>query len=88
MAYIENEKISTQEFVNYLERLNLNEENRKFKETDMMERILESTLGKIMMMEIQNLNINISDSSLREFIINDKTFQKMVNFQELNMRSF
>ena len=47
VAYIENEKISTQEFVNYLERLNLNEENRKnLSETDMMERILGEYVGE------------------------------------------
>ena len=90
VAYIENEKISTQEFVNYLERLNLNEENRKnLSETDMMERILGEYVGKkIMMMEIQNLNINISDSSLREFIINDKTFQKNGKFSRIKYEEF
>ncbi len=90
VAYIDNDKISTQEFINYLDRLSLSEENRKnLGSSDMMERILGEYVGKkIMMMEIQNLNINISDSSLRDLIINDKTFQKNGKFSRTKYEEF
>ena len=73
---IDSEKISTQEFFNYLNRLTLSEKEKKdLAKTGLMERILSEYIGKkIINLEIENFGIILSDSSLKEMIINDKTF--------------
>ena len=76
IASIESEKISTQEFVDYLRRLNLNEDQIKnLPRTDLIEKILSEYIGKkVMALEIEKLNITISDNSLRNIIKNEKLF--------------
>ena len=65
IATIDSKKLSTQEFVNYLNRLNLNEEQIKnLPKTDLMEQILSEYIGrKIMALEIEELGITINDNS-------------------------
>ena len=90
IATIESNKISTQEFINYINRLNLNEEQIKnLSKTDLIEQILSDYIGKkVMSLEIEKLGIVVSDNALRDIIKNDKLFLKMANFQELSMKNF
>ena len=76
IATIDSEKISTQEFFNYINRLTLSEKEKKdLAKTGLMERILSEYIGKkIINLEIQNFGIINNDYSLKEIIINDKTF--------------
>ena len=65
IASIDSEKISTQEFVEYLRRLNLNEDQIKnLPKTDLIEKILSEYIGKrVMALEIEKLGISINDNS-------------------------
>ena len=76
IASIDSEKVSTQEFVDYLRRLNLNEEQIKnLPKTDLIEKILSEYIGKkVMALEIEKLGITVNDNSLRNIIKNDKLF--------------
>ena len=67
IASIDSKKVSTQEFVNYLRKLNLNEEQIKnLPKTDLIEKILSEYIGKrVMALEIEKLGINVHDNSLR-----------------------
>ena len=47
IATVDSNKISTQEFINYINRLNLSEEQRKnMSKTDLIEQILSDYIGK------------------------------------------
>ena len=87
---IDSEKVSTQEFVDYLRRLNLNEEQIKnLPKTDLVEKILSEYIGKrVMALEIEKLGITISDNSLRKLLKMIIFSQKIINFQELSMKNF
>ena len=89
IATIDSNKVSTQEFVDYINRLNLNEEQKKnILKTDLIEQILSDYIGKkVMSLEIEKLGIVISDNTLN-IIKNDKLFLKMINFQGLSMKNF
>ena len=67
VATIDSEKLSTQEFVNYLNRLNLTEkEKNELKNAGLMEKILSEYIGKkIINLEVKDLGIIISDKSLK-----------------------
>ena len=90
IASIESEKVSTQEFVDYLRRLNLNEEQIKnLPRTDLIEKILSEYIGKkVMALEIEKLNITISDNSLRNIIKNEKLFYKENKFSRTEYEKF
>ena len=75
IATIDSEKISTKEFFNYLNRLNLNEKERNELKTGLMERILSEYIGKtIVGLEVKDFGITLSDASLKDMIINVRTF--------------
>ena len=59
VATIESEKISTQEFINYLRQINLNEEQIKsLPKTDLVEQILSQYIGrKVMALEIEKIGV-------------------------------
>ena len=78
IATIESEKISTQEFVNYIRQINLNEEQIKsLPNTDLIEQILSQYIGrKVMALEIKKNGVVINDNALRNIIKNDKLFYK------------
>ena len=78
VATVDSNKISTQEFVNYINRLNLNEEQVKnLSKTDLVEQILSDYIGKkVMSLEIEKLGVVVSDNALRDIIKNDKSFFK------------
>ena len=90
VATVDSNKISAQEFVNYINRLNLNEDQIKnLSKTDLVEQILSDFIGKkVMSLEIEKLGVIVSDNALRDIIKNDKSFFKEKNFQELSTKNF
>ena len=90
VATVDSNKISTQEFVNYINRLNLNEEQVKnLSKTDLVEQILSDYIGKkVMSLEIEKLGVVISDNALRDIIKNDKSFFKDDKFSRTEYEKF
>ncbi len=90
IATIDSKKVSTQEFVTYLNRLNLNENQIKsLKKTDLMEKILSEYIGrKVMTLEIERSGIIVNDNSLRDIIKNDKLFYKNKKFSRTEYEKF
>ena len=75
---IDSEKISAQSFVEYVNRLNLNEQQKEnLAKTDLLDRILADYIGKkIISLEIADQGINLNSQSLKGIILNDETFKK------------
>ena len=90
IATIDSKKVSTQEFVNYLNRLNLNENKIKnLSKTDLVEKVLSEYIGrKVMALEIESSGITINDNSLRDIIRNDKLFFKNGKFSRTEYEKF
>ena len=90
VASIDKEKITTQEFINYLNRLNLNDQERKdLVKTDLLDRILKEYIGRrVVSLEVNDLKIHLSDKSLKEMIINDQTFYKDNKFSRTEYEKF
>ena len=90
VATVDSHKISSQEFVNYINRLNLNEKQVKnLSKTDLVEQILSDYIGKkVMSLEIKNLGVEVSDNALRDIIKNDKTFFKDEKFSRTEYEKF
>ena len=87
---IDSEKIGTQEFINYLQKINLSdEERRNISKSDLLERILSEYTGrKIISMEVENMGIDVSDEALKNIIINDDAFQKEGKFSRTKYEKF
>ena len=90
IASIDSKKISAQEFVNYLNRLNLKKEQIKdLPNTDLVEQILSEYIGrKVMALEIKEIGITINDNSLRAIIKNDELFFKDSKFSRTEYEKF
>ena len=90
IASVDSEKVSTQEFVDYLRRLNLSEDQIKsLPKTDLIEKILSDYIGKkVMKLEIEKLGIEITDNSLRKIIKNDEMFFKDKKFSRTEYEKF
>ena len=90
IATIESEKVSTQEFVNYIRQINLNEEQIKsLPNTDLIEQILSQYIGrKVMALEIEKNGVVINDNALRNIIKNDKLFYKDKKFSRTEYEKF
>ena len=90
VATIESEKISTQEFINYLRQINLNEEQIKsLPKTDLVEQILSQYIGrKVMALEIEKIGVVVNDNALRNIIKNDKLFFKDNKFSRTEYEKF
>ena len=90
IATIDSKKVSTQEFVNYLNRLNLNEKQIKnLPKTNLMEKILSEYIGrKVMALEIKQSGIAVNDNSLRDLIRNDRLFFKDGKFSRTEYEKF
>ena len=90
IATIDSKKVSTQEFMSYLNRLNLNEEQIKnLPKTDLIEKILSEFIGrKVMALEIEKSGITVNDNSLRDIIKNDKSFFKNNKFSRTEYEKF
>ena len=85
-----NKKISTQEFMNYVNRLNLNEnELKNLPQTDLIEKILSEYIGrKVMSLEIEKHGVVVNDNALRNIIKNDKLFFKDNKFSRTEYEKF
>ena len=71
---IDDEKISTQEFTNFLKN---NMTNEKPLEDDLIDRLLSSFIGeKLLIEEMNNFDIHVSENSLGSIIRNEKIFKK------------
>ncbi|MDC0619245.1 SurA N-terminal domain-containing protein, partial [Pelagibacteraceae bacterium] len=90
IATIESEKVSTQEFINYIRQLNLNEEQVKsLPKTDLVQQILSQYIGrKVMKLEIDKIGIVVNDNALRNIIKNDKLFFKNNKFSRTEYEKF
>ena len=90
IATVDSNKISTQEFVNYINRLNLSDEQIKnLSKTDLIEQILSDYIGKkVMSLEIEKLGVVVSDNALRDIIKNDKSFFKNNKFSRTEYEKF
>ena len=90
IATIESKKISTQEFVEYIRRLNLSDgQIKNLPKTDLIEKILSEYIGKkVMELEIEKLGITVTDESLRNIIKNDKLFFKDNKFSRTEYEKF
>ena len=90
VATVESEKISTQEFLNYLKQINLNEEQIKnLPKTDLVEQILSQYIGrKVMALEIEKIGVVVNDNALRNIIKNDKLFFKDNKFSRTEYEKF
>ena len=90
VATIDSEKISSQEFIAYLNRLNLSEEERKnLNNTDLLDKILSDYIGKkIIDLEIEKLGVKLTDKSLSNIIMNDDTFFEENKFSRTKYEKF
>jgi len=90
IASIESEKVSTQEFINYLRQINLDEKQVKdLSKTDLVEQILSQYIGrKVMALEIEKMGIVVNDNALRNIIKNDKLFYKDNKFSRTEYEKF
>ena len=90
VAKIESEKISTRDFINYINILNLSDQERNnLPKTDLIEKILSDYIGKkVLLLELKDLNVKLEDATLKEIIINDKTFFKDKKFSRTEYEKF
>jgi len=87
---IDSEKVSAQNFVEYVNRLNLSEEQREgMAKTDLLDKILSDYVGKkIVALEIINQGVNLNNQSLKEIITSDETFKKDDKFSRTTYEKF
>ena len=87
---IDSEAVSAQNFVEYVNRLNLNEFQRNnISKTDMLDKILSDYIGKkIIALEIADQGARLNNKSLKEIIINDETFKKDKKFSRTEYEKF
>ena len=90
VAEINDEKISTQEFVNYLRTVNITyEEMEKVGKLNLLERVLTNYISeKIVAIESNKMGFQLSDRSLFRKLANDKKFQKDGEFSETRYEKF
>ena len=90
VAEINDEKISTQEFVNYLRTVNITyEDMEKVGKFNLLERILTNYISeKIVAIESDKMGFQLSDRSLLNTLANDKKFQKDGKFSETKYEKF
>ena len=68
VAYVGKEKISTQEFINHFNRLNLNQEDIELN-PNLLDEVLSALIGnKVIFLETQNIGIEISNEALAKMI--------------------
>ena len=90
IAEIDSNKISTQEFIKFLNRINLSDKEREdLKKTDLLEKVLSEFIGKkIVSLEVENFNIKLSDESLKNLILNNESFMKENKFSRTKYEKF
>ena len=87
---IDSKKVSAQNFVEYVNRLNLNEQQRdSLAKTDLLDQILSEYIGKkIINLEIEKQGINLDNQSLKEIIITDEIFSRDDKFSRTKYEKF
>ena len=88
IAEIGNEKISTQEFVDYIR---YNAPNPDFETLDknLIEKLLSNFIGeKLIALEIENHDIKLSENSLSKIIKNEKAFKKNNKFSRTEYEKY
>ena len=90
VAEINDEKISTQEFVNYLRTVNITyEDMERVGKYNLLERVLTNYISeKIVAIESKKKGFQLSDKSLFGKLSNDKKFQKDGKFSETSYEKF
>ncbi|MFL2889368.1 MAG: SurA N-terminal domain-containing protein [Pelagibacteraceae bacterium] len=90
IASINSKKISTQEFMNYLNRINLSElQMKELKNSNLFEEILSEYIGmKIILLEIEDYKVKVTDKSLKNIITSDKEFFKNGKFSRTKYEKF
>ena len=90
VATINEEKISTKDFMTYLANLNIPEkERKKISKGNTLEEILSDYIGrKVINLEVENYGINVTDASLRNIIKNNKLFFKNDQFSRTEYEKF
>ena len=83
---IANEKISTEDFINYIK---YNTPSNDVINKKLIENLFAKFVGeKLMNMEIENLDIILSNSSLSKIIKNEKIFKRNDNFSRIEYEKF
>jgi peptidyl-prolyl cis-trans isomerase D len=87
---VDSKKISSQNFVEYVNRLNLNEQQiNSIAKTDLLDKILSDYVGKkIIALEIINQGVNLNGQSLRKIITTDDTFEEDNKFSRTKYEKF
>ena len=87
---IDNEKISAQNFVEFVNRLNLKEQQRSsIAKTDLLDKILSNYVGKkIIALEILEQGVNLNNQSLKKIITTDDTFRIKNKFSRTKYEKF
>ena len=90
IATIDSKKLNTQDFVNYLNKLNLDKEQVKnLKNSSLLENILAEYIGQqVMSLEIEEYKVTINDKSLSNIIRGDKLFFKDNKFSRTKYEKF
>ncbi len=90
LVTIDSEKVTAQNFVEYVNRLNLNEKQRdNLAKTDLLDKILSDYVGKkIIALEIIDLGINLNNQALKEIIVNDEAFKIDNKFSRTEYEKF
>ena len=87
---IDSEKVSAQNFVEYVNRLNLTEQQRStMSKTDLLDKILSDYVGKkIIALEIIDQGVSLNNRSLKEILTADDTFKKDNKFSRTEYEKF
>jgi peptidyl-prolyl cis-trans isomerase D len=87
---IDSEKVSAQNFAEYVNRLNLTEQQRStITKTDLLDKILSDYVGKkIIALEIIDQGVNLNNQSLKEILTTDETFKKDNKFSRTVYEKF
>ncbi len=90
IATINDEKISTKDFMDYLARLNIpDKERQNLSKNNILDKILEDYIGrKVIQLEVKNFGIKVNDNSLKNIIINNKLFFKNNKFSRTAYEKF
>ena len=90
VATIDSENISAQDFVEYVSKLNLSEQQIiNISKTDLLDKILSDYVGKkIIELEIINQSVGLSNQSLKEIITNDDAFKENNIFSRIKYEKF
>ena len=90
VAEINNEKITSQEFVTYLQKVNITTDDiEKIGKSNLLQRILMNYISeKIISIESKKRGFQLTDRSLLNKLKDDKKFQKDGKFSEIKYEKF